>query len=386
MGQLIRIAAANSRQEDKAIADFVCTGINDERLIGQQVETLTRGGTIQLLDGDYYFDRFSGEDNTALLFGYNEGRARVVNIIGDTENKGYNTHFGAVIHVTKAALDSLPAGETGRVFGGTKKRPDAPGAYYTYTYVNNVNVENIFIFLYDASRPVIGIDCYYMGSSFLKQVGIYTEKYFDDRYLHLKPATPCKGCTGVRSTQSSNDEMARIGFDCVTVGGLYTGFDFVGTDHVIMRTCGGIRCCYGYSFGQMAKTLTLINCHDEGNTHLPRFTGRGQLTNIDFNIERFNADYIPDDPEGNPEPHAQEEIPGGWHGFISYTLQGEAFGLHEFWKEGHGLNMKTVNLKHDFNSRPEHPEYLEEYFDTATGRKLLWNGKYWLDAMGNPAD
>ena len=94
----------------------------------------------------------------------------------------------------------------------------------------------------------------------------------------------------------------------------------------------------------MHKTLTLINCCDEGNTHLPIFRGKGQLTAIDFNIERFNAAYIPDDPEGNAEAYATEETPGSWNGTFTYTLQGEAFGLTGFWKDGHGTGFETRRL------------------------------------------
>ena len=101
------------------------------------------------------------------------------------------------------------------------------------------------------------------------------------------------------------------------------------------------------------KTTTMINCSDEGNTHLPHFRGRGHLTAIDFNIERFNAAFIPDDPDGGEEHAATEEQPGGWSGFLSYTLQGTAFGLGtgnmnpaRFWREGDGGNIRTF----DFNA------------------------------------
>ena len=47
------------------------------------------------------------EGNSAICAGYNDGIACVVNLVGTTENKGYNTAFGAVIHVTKRALESI---------------------------------------------------------------------------------------------------------------------------------------------------------------------------------------------------------------------------------------------------------------------------------------
>ena len=112
MGTIYRIAAANSSAADKQMADVVCKGNHDERVLNVWIEKLTGGGTIQLLDGDYYIDGFEHEDNSAIFFGYNGGNARTVKVIGTTDNKAYNTHFGVSIHVTEAALDSLPAGAT----------------------------------------------------------------------------------------------------------------------------------------------------------------------------------------------------------------------------------------------------------------------------------
>ncbi len=383
MGVVIRIAAANSCLEDQKKADVICKGKNDEAIINKQIEKLDRGGTIQLLDGDYYIDAFPHEGNSAVYFGYNQGEARVINIIGDTENKSYNTHFGVVIHVTEEALCSIPEGEDARVFYGTGARPDAPGDFYTYTYVNNVNFENFYLYLFNASYPVIGIDCSHFGASEMKQVGIFTEKFFDDRFLHRKPETPCVGCIGIRSCNSSNDEMARVGFVDMDIGGLYIGYEFIGADHMILRNCFAARCCYGFVFNDSHKTISMINCADEGNTHLPLFHGSGQLTAIDFNIERFNADFIPGDPLGDGEAYASEDIPGSWRGFISYTLQGEAFDLHRFWKKGHGIGFQTVNLKHSLVMRPKYPEFLEKYFDCHANCFYTWTGECWVDAMGN---
>ena len=339
------VAAANSSVGDRNRADLVCSGKHDEVVIAAAIERLTRGGTVQLLDGDYYVDGFPCEGNSAICAGYNDGRARVINLVGTTENKSYNTAFGAVIHVTEKALRSIdPAKGEYCVFGGSARRPNVPPGWLNCTYVNNMNFENFFLKFHDASKPLIGIDCRRFGSVYMKLVGIYSEQYFNDRFAHLKPAVPAKGTVGIVSTHCSNDEMARVGFDWVNVGGLHTGFRFVGMDHVVMRSCSAARCCYGYDFSTMHKTLTLINCCDEGNTHLPVFRGKGQLTAIDFNIERFNAAYIPDDPEGNAEAYAIEENPGSWNGTFTYTLQGEAFGLTGFWKDGHGTGFETRRL------------------------------------------
>ena len=394
MGQKIVLAAANTPADAAENADFICSGKNDELLINQAIAMLTRGGTIQLLDGDYYIDSFPGEGNSAIFFGYNDGVARTINFIGDTENKSYNTRFGVTIHVTETAMKQIDPSESFRVFYGTPRRPEAPGVFFTMTHINNVNFENFYLYFYDASKPFIGIDATGFGSSFVKQVGVYTEEYFNDRFLHRKPATPCKGTIGFFSCHGSNDEMARIGYDTVCAGGLYIGFMLDGVDHLIMNTCTTARCCYGYYIGGTAKTLTMINCADEGNTHLPYFGpaptqfqnpggGNRQLSCIDFNIERFNEAYIPDDPEGVYAPFATEEHPGDWGGYITYSLQGRAFGINHFWSDGHGRNVVTANQKNLRLKRSEAPEFLETFFDVETNKTLTWNGSNWVDAMGN---
>ena len=380
---LIQIAAADSSAEAKAAADFVCTGSHDEAVFNHAIELLPRGGNIRMFDGNYFIDAFPNEGNSAIFFGENNGSARVINLFGTTENKGYNTQFGTALHVTEHAFETIPQGSECRVFYGSPVKPPAPGAFYTYTHINNVNFENFQLYFPDASRPITGIDGSCFGSMELKLLGIYTERYFRDRFLHEKPATPQPGCVGVRSVPTSNDEMARIGYDTVNVGGLYLGFQLNRVDHLVMKTCTAARCCYGYDFRGGPKTLTMINCCDEGNTHLPHFSGRGHLTCIDYNIERFNADFIPDDPLDDGRRGATEDTPGEWHGFISFTLQGKAFSLNNFWEKGSGNNIKTVNLDHDRDRRPEFPEYLETFFDRETGKTLTFNGSCWVDAMGN---
>ena len=380
------IAAANSSAADKAAADFVCTGKNDERTFNAAIARLKRGGTLKMADGDYFFDAFSEEGDTAVLFGFNDGIARTITIEGTTENKSYNTRFGVGIHVTKDAVEAARGGGRKFVFRGTALRPASKGDFFTMTHVNNVNFSNFQILLHDASAPICGISGSGFGSMFISLVGIYTERYFDDRFLHRKPATPAKGSVGVISLHESNDEMARVGYEFVNVGGLHTGFLFDGVDHLVMKDCSAARCCYGYAMRNRGnKTLTMINCCDEGNAYLPRFGGSGHLTAIDFNIERFNAAFIPDCPGGAVDHRATEETPGAWHGFISYTLQGAAFGIQNFWTAGAGTNFKTVNLDHSLTERPQHPEFLETYFDRKAGQTMTWNGERWLDPLGRPA-
>ena len=54
------VAANNSSVADKAIANYVCDGINDEVELQQAIDTFaTTGGQIILCNGDYYIDSFT---------------------------------------------------------------------------------------------------------------------------------------------------------------------------------------------------------------------------------------------------------------------------------------------------------------------------------------
>lgn len=352
----IRLAAVNSSAPDRAAADLLCTGENDEAVFNRAVGLLPFGGKVILSDGDYYFDACTNEGGSAVLLDYNQGRARVVTFEGVTDSKAYNTRYGAGIHVTEKAMRTMSTNGVYRVFFGTAKRPPRGafgpyrGDFYTYTHVNNLRLYNLRIFFADASKPLRGVDGSNFGQLSLVKVGIYTESYFWDRFMHLgRPDIPIAGTVGVWSVPGSNDEASEIRYDHVQVGGLHTGFVFNGVDHLIMQKCGACRCVLGYDFRHGAKTLTIINCADEGNTYLPRFRGtRGHVTMIDFNIERFNEKFIPLDPEGPKAEHrATEDRPGAWGGEISYTLQGGCFGFgpgaNPFWAPGHGKNVRTVD-------------------------------------------
>ena len=361
----IRLAAVNSSAPDRAAADFLCTGEHDERVFNQAVSLLPLGGRIVLSDGDYYFDACDREGGSAVFLDYNEGRARVITFAGVTDSKAYNTRYGAGIHVTRKAMDAMSTNGVYRVFYGSPRRPPRgefgpyPGDFYTYTHVNNLRLENMQILFDNAAKPLCGVDGSNFGSLYMKKVYIYQESYFRDRFMHLgRPDIPIAGTVGVWSVPGSNDEAAEIRYDHVQVGGLHTGFVFDGVDHLIMEVCGACRCVQGYDFRTGAKTLTIINCADEGNTYLPRFRGKGgHVTMLDFNIERFNAAFIPVDPEpGRTEHCATEDHPGSWHGEITYTLQGGCFGFrggaNPFWAKGHGGGVRTIDQNAPRTPRP----------------------------------
>ena len=393
----IFVAAADSTPAAKAIADYQCTGVNDELVIQEAINSLTYGGTVQLLDGQYNIDSFpttitwANETHHVAIFVTGKADvSRTVNLIGTTENKSYNSHYGAHIHVSQSAISNMNNTDIYTCIRGTGKKPTQ---YGDYTRITNMNFANFYLYIGDAEKKIRGIDCTCFGNSYIKQVGVYTEHYFYYRFNHLKPSTPVEGSIGVVANSGSNDEMARVGWDTLNCGGMYIGVmtqndeSGYGIDHLIMKTCTFARCVYGMYFKTgTPKTMTIINCCDEGCLHLPYFGGSGHITAIDFNLERFNNAYYPDDPTGSTEFYAVEETPGSWIGTIEYTLQGWSgassgnAGQH-FWKlDGSGKGIRTRNLNYDHTgySRPNCGEYLEQYFDTTTNTWKTWNGSAWV--------
>lgn len=378
----ITLAASNSSDLDKARADFIGTGTNDELMFNDAITALVYGGTIKLLDGDYYIDSFPYHNNSAVYF-ENNGYARTINFEGSTENKSFLSDYGVSIHVTKTAFDSTVSGKDYNVFVGSETNIPI-GDWHGLP--NNVNFKNFYLFFDTSQKQMVGINGQYFGSMYIEQVGVYSKSYFDDRFNHRKPVTPVINSIGVISVGGANDEMARIGMDTVNVGGLGTGIIVARAEHLIMKNSTVSRCVIGYNFiGDSDKPLTLINNADEGNTHLPQFKGRGLITSIDFSIERLDAGPIPDDPNGNTNPFASEVTPGAWKGSFDYNIQGSALGIHNFWSPESGNNIKTRNINaNKFGTvNPSYPDYLQEFFRTDLNKKVIYNGSGWYDASGN---
>ncbi|MCT1193901.1 DUF2479 domain-containing protein [Lactococcus lactis] len=379
---VVTLAASNSSDLDKSRADFIGTGTNDELMFNNAITALVYGGTIKLLDGDYYIDSFPYPNNSAVYF-ENNGYARTINFEGSTENKSFLSDYGVSIHVTKTAFDSTVSGKDYNVFIGSETTIPI-GVWQGLP--NNVNFKNFYLFFDTSQKQMVGINGQYFGSMYLEQIGVYSKNYFNDRFDRHKPVTPAINSIGVISVGGANDEMARIGMDTVNVGGLGTGIIVARAEHLIMRNSTVSRCVIGYQFiGNSDKPLTIINNADEGNTHLPQFKGRGLITSIDFSIERLDADVIPDDPSGNTNPYAVEQTPGAWKGFFDYNIQGSALGIRNFWSPESGKNIKTRNINSDKfgTTNPANPDYLQEFFRADLNKKVIYNGSGWYDAAGN---
>ena len=54
----VRVAASDSHQADKAAADMVCSGHDDQNVIQRAIDALDNGGTVYLAAGNHDSDTF----------------------------------------------------------------------------------------------------------------------------------------------------------------------------------------------------------------------------------------------------------------------------------------------------------------------------------------
>ena len=126
--QLI-VAASNSSTHDKALADYVCDGVDDAYEINLAIDRVkTRLGTVVLCDGDYYIDRFT--DFT--VAGHTEKAAikvikPVYTVSGVSLVGCARREPKAIIHVLEQAFTGLSANDQPSVISGGSPLTDYVG-------------------------------------------------------------------------------------------------------------------------------------------------------------------------------------------------------------------------------------------------------------------
>ena len=385
----INIAASDSSASDKLKADIICTGTNDNATIQAAIDSFgDHSGIIQLANGHYYFDEFSVHDN--YYYGiYLPKSQREIIIRGVNHNHKYdNTSFNAidecaVIEVTQAAYNVLPANQESYVIGSSRDRE------FPYKIIG---VEDVSFTIPNYTKPVIGVDgaycyCMHVERCFFKSNGEYSN---DD---NINPK-----CVAVRGCGNGN-----IGYNYyfthIKVIGWGTGFQITG-EHLQAIDCIAQRTVYGFVIGNTDEVpfpngdnvgghpITMINCGAEFNKTAAIYFGRNSawrngITIIDFNME-FGKE--------SSNPWASDILVtaddnSNWFGSLTYAvLRNYSPWIHiqkNCWDTlEHGKNIKTTDMVAPISGttqeRPTDPVYLSQYFDTTLNKMLTWNGTEWV--------
>lgn len=394
----IRIAAYDSATEEKAVADYICMGDDDQKTINAAISCLGVTGTIVLSPGTYRIGHFThvGEGYYGAIFSSN-GNNRI-KLMGESLPDRNNKAADVLFEVTRNCYDSMD--------------PECEYAVFTQGVRDHsyIQIENIIIVTPGNRRKIIGIDARYAFNVIAKNVMVNFGDILDSRAQgdasFLDSHRAVEGCVGVYGTQGSNGGTA-ISLTNIWVYGAYVGIAMQG-EHLIAMSCCAKYCVYGYYFnctdqitGAYVHPITCINCADELNVNMPRFGRSGEARNssdegrnqaislIDFNLEWLDS-YA-----ALGGSYATEDYPGTTRGQINYTIQSSYGGSGNsstipFWADGCGMNMRSINdAQKRFVTTAERrsyaPNYLQKVFDTDL-QKIVWcidpKRRKWVDANG----
>lgn len=390
----VTVAAADSTNEAKAAADFVCTGKNDELTIQAAVDKCAAEcKNVYLFNGCYridaFYDKQDGGISCAICF---PNAMREIKFIG--QNSIYQKDgIGVRLYVTEKALDSV------------EDDVDVIRTVWTKAGISNgsaLAIENISVGLSHNQKPVRCIDLRRCDRPELKNIKLIA---FIDMEAGLgKPPVPAiEGCIGLTTTDGSNAHYSN--YTNVSATGFYEAIQVSG-EHVVLINCAAIMNVYGYTFGNYKVNcganhpITLINCMDERNVNLPLFNACGdagiqggqEVTMISFNIERI-AEQTPGKVLGDL---MREVHPGTWCGNIDFTAQPAWGHINEknfqLWEnDGSGTGFRTRNNNHKtVCSTAErlsyYPTYAQQIFDTDLNKMVICvdvENKKWVDFNGN---
>ncbi len=404
----ITVAAQNSTDDFRQAANYVCTGKHDELTIQKAIDDCIRTDkNLYFYNGVYHIDGFcdfgDGGPHTALCF---PNAHREIRVIGENHEYGFQQSFrnGVVLYVAAEAL-------------GTISDAGADVLRSTWTPFGiqngaNLHIENLAVVLANNQHPIRCIDLRRTDRVEVKNVSLISygeELETVGAGLSIPPSVPAIGCIGLTMTDGSNYDYSN--YINVQAWGFDEGIQ-VGGEHVVCINCGAAIGRYGFTFGNYASgcgsnhPITLINCLDERNIHLPyfgkwcgdnattgeRLIGEQEVTLISFNIERVEKQT----PGGKLGDLMREEIPGTWKGNIDFTAQcawnstnSKDFQLWE--NDGSGSGIKTRNNCHKTvcttaERLSYYPTLGQQIFDTDLNKMVICidpQQKKWVDFNGN---
>lgn len=291
----ILIAPSDGTEGDKNRAHFVCTGTNDELVIQQALNCISKNsGVITLLNGNYYFDSFTQVGDKGKFCIYVEDNNYQRNIIIQGTNSpvrkygGQPTTSTAIINITSTALDMIDGTEPQACVLGLSSL-EQRCKYPSYS----IGVHKIGFNFADNQHKVICVN----GEMFSQMIAsdlifnLNTTGSGTDDSSGIPLAT--EGFIALRGLIGGNfgnnyllDNMFAFGFDCA--------YD-LGGEHLIARQLGCRYCNYSFRFNYYGNSgihpITLVNCCDEASRFGPYFSNKGNASSTqsvsfyDYNSE-----------------------------------------------------------------------------------------------------
>ena len=388
MTDTLFIAASDSTEKDKESADLICTGVNDQDVIQEALDTVfspvcgeIRGRRIMLLTGNYYITditRKNENGRVAIMSKNVSNRFSHIGILISGSDRTEST----VIQITKEAYDSVAENESCSLFATESRN----GNHHIF--------KDIYVTVYDDQKNIICFDGRSMGSLGLRRCKCLCDSR--GGYSNVKLPLPVEGFVAFMGTYGSNN-MFEFKWEFCQAEGFGQGFA-MGGEHLLLNKCAALFGLYGYTFnnypepvGVYAHPITMMKCIDEANANLWKFAPNKYKQGVNS----YNTSF-----EAVPHwlslgRHAFEERPGDYCGHIDFVANYGYFTENDpafaVWEKGSGINFTTVNNTHkSVCSTEERLRYAanvgQEVFDTDLGKKLIYVNGVWVDALGRPAD
>ena len=400
----IVIAASNSSDVDKARADLICTGTDDNKVI-ESAFSLFAGevGTIYLCAGKYYVTSFTQDtDGTyvGIMIPSQGSNLKMVNFEGE-QFAGAATKPAQFV-VPQSVYDTLDGNANYSIF---RHKFGTSGYNLGYSFT----LRHLSIEIYSNQKKTIAIDCICTGQVTISDVrGTITTQPgvwgAGDSGLDPIPSLDCVFFKGLFGSAHANAKV-----DNASCTGYGIGFGIQG-EHILCENCGAINCVYGFAFnyfpdlshgsgvpGMYTHPMMIINPLEEGCLNLPYF-GNNTLKQSII-ITGYHNELRPKffNQGGN---YATEKVAGTWYGHVDYVIQffpdSHSHGNEPhvvdkpFWANGSGINMESQNyaqkrLVTTTERLTYAPNYFQQVFDTTANKLLICTdpaNKVWVDADG----
>lgn len=355
--------AASDGYGRNGIADYVCTGTNDELVIQKAVMDVFEGGSgeVVLLPGYYYIDGFANHNEDEDIYSAIQIPNKHLVYLPKVHIRG-TSRYDCKLIVRGSGLD---ANKNYSIFDC-----EYPRASVT------LKLSSFYVEFRTNQYKITAIDLSNCQLAEVSEISIISN-------ITTYPVEGLIGVKGFKTAQHGGLQN----LNNIICNRLHTAFDISG-EHIVMNMCGALRCVYGFKFSMRKKggggtsdhPITLINCHDERNQNLPYFGGTGYsrkqtITFIDFNTEAEHGDT----PWGCYQNYAKEEQKGYWRGIIYYSHAARS-GVNvvdiPFWEHGYGLGFRTVNVVQSMMGTTAErnsytPDYCQRFYDTTLNKELI---------------
>ena len=365
------VAASDAPDWQKAGADYLCDGVNDEVQIQAAINALgDYGGRIRLSAGTFIVDALptvrnhylsNGEQgNYKIAIALPTGKGAEYIIEGDTMrlrvDGSSNGNAGTIIKMSDTLYNSL----------NDPSDDSLPNEQYALLAPKNVNgyyvslqMRNLAFFLPWNGKRIICIDTQYVSRVTIDHIFCYAyRKGFDPNHDHssIPVPMPTQYCIGVRSVNGGNWGTC-LDFRNTLVQGFYEGYQ-LGGEHLVGVNMAAIGNYYGYTFGNYiytdisCHTMTLINCSDEQAACGPKFVKCNQYQDvhiIGWNEERYAPNTPGQQRVQNATCDPQSTDAQKFRGYITYAIMDDTWISKvslPFWETGHGANFVTRNSTH----------------------------------------